>query len=281
MTTRPFLGTPVPGDGNRENALPLQVQTVSEEGKQAYVQASEPLKAARTKAQPGCLAGGLRALMTLVMFICLLGGVAMLFAGGFMALLEMGATAGLCYLVIKLLDRAQAKKEEKITGTAEYQLAESRMEQARNALDAELGIPRDCPVVDVLCFRYELSEGMVRIVDTREGLTGFNTVRLHAFSDEERLYLATRFEKYAFELSTLTGFRRVDTPVSIDDWNKGTSYTAEQYAPFGISSLEDEEGYKVGGYSVLTFEVEDTRWELYIPNYETAMFENLVRRNAQ
>lgn len=111
--------------------------------------------------------------------------------------------------------------------------------------------------------------------------TSYENKTIRAFVEDGLLYIVLSDSKYAFDLDTITDFRRVDTPIAISGWNKTISYTEPYFQSCGVTSPEDEPGYQTGGYSVLSFDGGDTLWQLYIPNYETEYFERLTRHAAR
>ena len=88
--------------------------------------------------------------------------------------------------------------------------------------------------------------------------TSYENKTIRAFVEDGLLYIVLSDSKYAFDLDTIAGFRRVDTPIAISGWNKTISYTEPYFQSCGVTSPEDEPGYQTGGYSVLSFDGGDT-----------------------
>ena len=150
------------------------------------------------------------------------------------------------------------------------------MHQVTAQVNAELGLPQNTAAVDVLSFPYCVDGTTVRNTNIQAGRPKYANVSMRMYADNGMLYLISNGTKYGFSLACLQNISTANTPIAITGWNKWPT----KPDAFGITQADDEDanaGYHVdAGFHVLSFQIENTYWSIYIPAYELSTFQSWI-----
>lgn len=168
----------------------------------------------------------------------------------------------------------QKRRIKKISEAPETSSAIKNAEQTNSELYAGLGVPEDAEDIDVLSYRYVLKNGRpeMRIV----GLYGYMNMTVKVFKTDKHLCFADISSLYCIPLAAVTGFRTVDSKyLSLPTWNKDEDYSSERFRKYRIREGKSGD-ISVKGYSVLEFEDDGEKWEVWFPAYETETIKKII-----
>lgn len=144
-----------------------------------------------------------------------------------------------------------------------------------------LDVPEDAENVDLLAFNYTVTDGDITPVTSDEdAISEYFNCSMSLFADEERIYLASLDEKYAFDRSAITAIRTVNESISLPDWNKDVSPTSGIYKKYGLS-VDNLDRITVSRYHILEVERDGEAWGVYFPSYELPIFERITGLKAE
>lgn len=274
METKPFWCTA--SGQTSPNGQELAVASVSQVTRQNYQAAKKRMTELQNQAKSGCILSGISTFSGIMLFVLAIAAIPVLLTSGIVGLLEVAACGGLVYGILFLISRSEAKKEQQLKATPAYQQAEAWMHQVTAQVNAELGLPQNTVAVDVLSFPYCVDGTTVRNTNIQAGRPKYTNVSMRMYADNGMLYLISNGTKYGFSLACLQNISTANTPIAITGWNKWPT----KPDAFGITQADDEDtnaGYHVdAGFHVLSFQIENTYWSIYIPAYELSTFQSWI-----
>ncbi|MBQ8892841.1 MAG: hypothetical protein IJ043_00350 [Clostridia bacterium] len=178
-----------------------------------------------------------------------------------------------------LLSKKQKKADES-EEDADLDPAFSDLESIGEAIAAELGIPENAPLVDVITFTYKQKDDEAVPKAADPDFTPYTIEILHAYREGENLCLVGEADQYAFPLSGLKTIRTVDKRLSVFSfWNKETNFDEGIYRAYDIK--EKDSNLLIKPYHILEAEINGTLWGIYFPCYELPVFEELTGLKAK
>lgn len=147
--------------------------------------------------------------------------------------------------------------------------------------DEAIELPENSKNVDLLAFNYLIEDGEVRaVMADDESASEYFNCPMDIFADEEKIYIASLDEKYAFDRAWFTAIRKADEKIAIPDWNKDTPPTKGEYKQYGIT-MDNLGRIIIPSYYVLELEYEGEKWGIYFPSYELPAFEEITGLRAE
>lgn len=184
-----------------------------------------------------------------------------------------------CWAVFGVMALIGRKKVKTIAESDEYNHTQSKAESLSNTIYSELGVPPQAPFVDVLSFQYKIKDGEIKPKGKQTKLVPFINIAFRIHSDGEKLYLTEMESKYAFELSELKGIKIIKERGAIQSWNKDEPFNKGEYKQYKIT--KNDYGYYFKHYCILELEHNGELWEIYFPDYELPIFEQLTGLKAE
>lgn len=178
--------------------------------------------------------------------------------------------AAISFILSLILAFYLRNKAKKITESEEYRYTLNQFEEISFQIFDELGVPKDAPFVDVLSFKYKLTNG--KINQTSMDIVYNYTFKIYA--DQEYLYLADLDKKYAIPLSSLKSIIETKNTITLPNWNKDNPPTSKEFNKYGVRSEMGQTAIK--SYCTLEFQINDEIWKMIFPNYEINTFEALT-----
>lgn len=184
-----------------------------------------------------------------------------------------------CWVVFGLMTYIGRKKIKEIAESDEFNHTQSKAESISNSIYAELGVPPQAPFVDVLSFQYKIKDGKLKPKGESGKIVPFVNIAFKIHSDGQKLYLTEMESKYAFELSELKGIKIIKERGVVQSWNKDEEFNKGEYKQYKIT--KNDYGYYFKHYCILELEHNGEAWEIYFPNYELPIFEQLTGLKAE
>lgn len=157
----------------------------------------------------------------------------------------------------------------------------SKVENISQNILLELGVPLDeVKEVDVLSFRYKISNDKLKVVDSFSAITPYTTYIFHIYQDEENLYLANLDGKYQIPKNALGAIKTVKKTIAIPEWNKETAPNKGEYKKYKLWTDQYDNVY-MRYYHILEFFHEGNVWGIYFPSYEIPIFEEMTGLRAE
>ena len=157
----------------------------------------------------------------------------------------------------------------------------SEDEEPEDDESADLELPENAEDVDLLAFNYVYENGEPKaIMANDESASEYFNCSMKLFADEEKIYLASIDEKYAFERASLIGIRSVSERIAIPDWNKDTPPTKGEFKQFELT-VDNLNRIIVPGYHILELDCNGEKWGIYFPCYELPTFESITGLSAE
>ncbi len=177
-------------------------------------------------------------------------------------LLSVGAAAFVVWLVLKLIEYRNGKKDEE-TGALDRALeAVVSINQTANDM---LGVPSDCTTVDVMAYYYKPSKGKL------DGEYLNEDMRL--FCKDDCLCLADIDSVYSFPIKDFVRYYLGSEKLPLAIWNKEVNYDEGEYLQYGIKTKYTDMACLC--YS-LQFVSDSEVYEIIFPEYELERFQSIV-----
>ncbi len=183
----------------------------------------------------------------------------------------MACVLVLCIAAIIALVIFAHRREKEALESDESKLIDENIERISAYINAELGVPANASVVDVLSFSYKIKNGrFIWDIDEEYENNDFSV-----FADSQNLYLADAEAKYAVPLQSITDISIIRKSIDLTFWNKDVEYDKGEYKQYKISETKLA-GVRVKAYCILHFTYGGEEWGIYFPEYEKSVFENLT-----
>ena len=171
----------------------------------------------------------------------------------------------LCYL----------KKKKDLKQTPFVNNAENRLNQAKDAIFAQMGVPFNTPETDVLIFKYKEKNG--EIYPCEKGLQFtrfFNSIFKFHLSDGF-LYLSNIEAQYKILNPVFKAIHTVNKKADFPFWNKEKGFKHPDYKQFKIYNTALGI-FVCKNYYILEIETNGESYGIYFPNYELPFFKELT-----
>lgn len=184
-----------------------------------------------------------------------------------------------CWIAFGLMTYFGRQKVKKIAESDEYNHSQSKAESLSNTIYAELGIPPQAPFVDILSFQYKIKDGEIKPKGKEAKTVPFINIAFRIHSDSENLYLTEMENKYAFSFSEIKGIKMIKERGFIQAWNKDVAFNKGEYKQYKIT--KNDYGYYFKQYCILELDHNGEIWQIYFPDYELPVFEQLTGLKAE
>lgn len=182
---------------------------------------------------------------------------------------------GGCLAVWMILKLVGGRKAQRVMESDESQYLISNWNRITDAVFAELDVPPDAQVVDLLSFTYKTKNDMPAARTRGMDITPYQNKEFQIFADQEQIHFVNLDGKYSFPRSALRTIRRISKGIWIPDWNKDIAPNEEPYKQFKLST--NNYGHlHVKPYYVLELDHLGEEWGIYFPNYELTKMEALT-----
>lgn len=171
-------------------------------------------------------------------------------------------------------------KEKKVLDSEESKQTMSRLDSVSDNIFSELGVPADAKDVDVLSFFYKVKDGEIKACENISSSAPFSSSVFKIYADLENLYLVNLDGKYAFARSMLTSIRKINKRTIISGWNKDENFNKGIFKQYNIKGDQMERIHCKCRY-VLELNREGELWNIYFPNYELPVFEEMTGLKAE
>lgn len=177
-------------------------------------------------------------------------------------LLSVGAAGFVVWLVLKLIEYRNGKKDEE---TGDYDRALESLANIKQAAEDRLGIPPDYTVVDIMSCRYKPAKGKLDGEYLNEDMK--------LFSKDDCLCLADIDSVYSFPIKDFVRYYLGSEKLPLAIWNKEENYDEGEYLQYGIKTKYTDMACLC--YS-LQFVCDSEVYEIIFPEYELEHFQKLV-----
>lgn len=184
-----------------------------------------------------------------------------------------------CWIAFGLMTVIGRKRIKAIAESDEYNHAHTKEQSLANTIYAEFGVPAQAPFVDVLSFQYKVKDGKIKPKNKEAKTVPFVNIAFKIHTDGQKLYLTEMESKYAFELSELKGIKVIKERGFIPGWNKEAPYDKGEYKQYKI--VTNNIGLYFKNYCILELEHNGESWDIYFPNYELPIFEQITGLKAE
>ncbi len=184
-----------------------------------------------------------------------------------------------CWILFGCMTLIARKKIKEIAESDEYNHTQSKAESLSNSIYAELGVPSQAPFVDVLSFQYKIKDGKLKPKSKEAKTVPFINIAFKIHSDGQKLYLTEMESKYAFELSELKRIKIIKERGVVQSWNKDEDFNKGEYKQYKIT--KNDYGYYFKHYCILELVHNGEPWEIYFPDYELPIFEQVTGLKAE
>ncbi len=282
---KPFLGIDITvnPDNKTQNGRDFLAKEPSPYLSQKFKDASDRMVAAVKKSKLPDFLEFIKYLCGAVGIVILSGVVLSIFYGTLKEGLKNAPAVywvgGICLFIAGMLYLAGITKSHIVLKRESSQDALADTQNTYEEIMAELSVPADAPMVDVIFCRYKTVYGKPQVSQLPMQMTSFVNCAYRIFTDNENLYLANAGGKYAFPVNSLQTIRTIFEDASIPDWHKDSSFDSEEYK--GYSITKDSYGiFHTTPYYILMLEKDGEIWGIYFPNYELPTFEKLTGLKA-
>jgi hypothetical protein len=253
------------------------IDRVSNSQEKALDQNSEAMMALQNKAN---LPLPLRILHYISAFVCLCFIVGIIRGLGKVTLAEAFQNAPWIFYILPVsaiiwvaLTLLRRKHQKDFNESPELEQASKRSQMLNQQSYDSLGVPADADTMDVLCSRYVIKKDVP--VNRPFGPYTFIATEIKMYVEGESLMLADLYQKFSVPLSSLTGLRVIQKPVTLPIWNKDAPIDQEPYKQYNLTVNQNGVHFKY--YHALCITHEDgEQYELYFPPYEQIPFEALT-----
>lgn len=178
--------------------------------------------------------------------------------------------AGITWVALTLL---RHKHKKAFDERPEVKQAIKKSQELNQRSYDTLGVPAEAATVDVLCSRYVVKKD--EPVNRPFGPYTFIATEVKLYVEGEALVLADVHQKFSIPLSSLTGLRTIQKPVTLPVWNKDAPIDQPPYSGYNLTVNQNGVHFKY--YHTLCVTREDgEQYELYFPPYEIIPFERLT-----
>ena len=195
-------------------------------------------------------------------------GLAVAFETNPIWLLSIGAAGFVVWLVLKLIELRNGKKDEE---TGDYDRALESLANIKQAAEDRLGVPPDYTVVDIMSCRYKPVKGKLGLGDRIDGEYLNEDMKL--FSKDDELCLADIDSVYSFPIKDFVRYYLGSEMLPLATWNKEENYDEGEYLQYGIKTKYTDMACLC--YS-LQFVCDSEVYEIIFPEYELEHFQKLV-----
>lgn len=187
--------------------------------------------------------------------------------------------AGICAVIWLVLWTWSKQKAKTVLETSESIQTFSDLDKVACTIYDELSVPADAKSVDILSFFYKTKDGNVKM-QTKGMQTAlcFNP-EFRVFADTQNLYLANLDGKYAFPLYSIIAFRTIKKRISIIGWNKEEPFNKGFYKQYKLT-VNNYGSVFCKYYHILEISHQGETFGIYIPCYESSIFEELIGLEA-
>lgn len=184
-----------------------------------------------------------------------------------------------CWIVFGCMTLIARKKIKEIAESDEFNHSQSKAETLSNSIYAELGVPPQAPFVDILSFQYKIKDGEIKPKGKGAKTVPFINIAFRIHSDSENLYLTEMENKYAFSFSEIKGIKMIKERGFIQAWNKDVAFNKGEYKQYKIT--KNDYGYYFKQYCILELDHNGEIWQIFFPDYELPVFEQLTGLKAE
>jgi hypothetical protein len=253
------------------------IDRVSNSQEKALDQNSEAMMALQNKAN---LPLPLRILHYISAFVCLCFIVGIIRGLGKVTLAEAFQNAPWIFYILPVsaiiwvaLTLLRRKHQKDFNESPELEQASKRSQMLNQQSYDSLGVPADADTMDVLCSRYIVKKG--EPVNRPFGPYTFIATEVKIYTEGEVLVLADVHQKFSIPLSSLTGLRTIQKPVTLPVWNKDAYVDQPPYDQYHITINQNGVNFKPY-HALLIRDDEGEAYELYFPSYELPVIERLT-----
>lgn len=177
-------------------------------------------------------------------------------------LLSVGAAGFVVWLVLKLIEFRNGKKDEE---TGDYDRALEEVASINQAANDMLGVPPDYATVDVMAYYYKPAKGKLDGEYLNEDMK--------LFCKDDCLCLADIDSVYSFPIKDFVRYYLGSEKLPLAIWNKEENYDEGEYLQYGIKTKYTDMACLC--YS-LQFVCDSEVYEIIFPEYELEHFQKLV-----
>lgn len=177
-------------------------------------------------------------------------------------LLSVGAAGFVVWLVLKLIELRNGKKDEE---TGDYDRALESLANIKQAAEDRLGVPQDYATVDVMAYYYKPAKGKLDGEYLNEDMK--------LFSKDDCLCLADHERVFSFPIKDFVRYYLGSEKLPLAIWNKEENYDEGEYLQYGIKTKYTDMACLC--YS-LQFVCGSEVYEIVFPEYELEHFQKLV-----
>lgn len=177
-------------------------------------------------------------------------------------LLSVGAAGFVVWLVLKLIEFRNGKKDEE---TGDYDRALEEVASINQAANDMLGVPPDYATVDVMAYYYKPAKGKLDGEYLNEDMK--------LFCKDDCLCLADIDSVYSFPIKDFVRYYLGSEKLPLAIWNKEENYDEGEYLQYGIKTKYTDMACLC--YS-LQFVSGSEVYEIVFPEYELEHFQKLV-----
>lgn len=190
----------------------------------------------------------------------------------------LGFLAGIAWAVIftaGVIKKRHILNSRDVDGTLET--LEALVEKAY----CELEVPGDAKKVDVLLFRYYMTDdGMnMKVKGSATSVSPFINHEMRAYIEGGNLCLADVEAVYRFPIDSFQRISTVKKRIIIGQWHKEERHNKGEYKQYKIST--NQYGYSLKNYHALELERFGETYGIYFPAYELHVFESLTHLSAE
>lgn len=189
-------------------------------------------------------------------------GLAVAFETNPIWLLSIGAAGFVVWLVLKLIEYRNGKKDEE---TGDYDRALESLANIKQAAEDRLGVPPDYATVDVMAYYYKPAKGKLDGEYLNEDMK--------LFSKDDELCLADIDSVYSFPIKDFVRYYLGSEKLPLATWNKEEDYDEGEYLQYGIKTKYTDMACLC--YS-LQFVCDSEVYEIIFPEYELEHFQSIV-----
>jgi hypothetical protein len=188
--------------------------------------------------------------------------------------------AGICAVIWLILWIWSKQKAKTVLEASESIKTFSELDKVAYRIYDELSVPDDAKSVDILSFFYKIKDGNIKM-QTKGMQTAlcFNP-EFRVFADTQNLYLANLDGKYAFPLYSIIALRTIKKRISIIGWNKEQPFNKGFYKQYKLT-VNNYGSVFCKYYHILEVNHQSETFEIYIPCYESSVFEELIGLKAE
>lgn len=188
-------------------------------------------------------------------------------------------TVIVCIALFYVTEYFGKKRKNKILESEETKLNILKVKELTEKMEAELGVPEEAELCEVLAFPYSEKDNRIKILeDKKSGLKRADNCKFKLYKEQESLVLCALDKKFGFDLESLKCLKTEKEKLCLSYWHRPVNFNDESLKEF---NLKQESGKVIiNEYLSLYFEhgEEENKeiWTINFPIYEKEKVERIT-----